>query len=71
MERVTTSSGRPAEKTFAREEIMLPVKCNQHPWMRDVVNVTRSRSTRSRTRRQVRNQGLPPAITPLHSSMKS
>src|SRR5579862_3062902 len=21
------------EKNFAREEIMLPVKCNQHPWM--------------------------------------
>jgi hypothetical protein len=23
----------PIEKTFAREEIMLPVKCNQHPWI--------------------------------------
>src|SRR3989440_10715404 len=30
------------EKTFAREEIMLPVKCNQHPWMRMFVNVTKS-----------------------------
>jgi len=30
------------EKNFAREEIMLPVKCNQHPWMRMFVNVTKS-----------------------------
>src|SRR5260370_5199013 len=29
----------PIEKTFAREEILLPVKCNQHPWMRMFVNV--------------------------------
>ena len=32
----------PIEKTFAREEIMLPVKCNQHPWMRMFVNVTKN-----------------------------
>jgi plastocyanin len=32
----------PLEKTFAREEVMLPVKCNQHPWMRMFVNVTKS-----------------------------
>jgi plastocyanin len=30
------------EKTFGREEIMLPVKCNQHPWMRMFVNVTKT-----------------------------
>jgi len=30
------------EKSFAREEIMLPVKCNQHPWMRMFMNVTKS-----------------------------
>ena len=30
------------EKNFAREEIMLPVKCNQHPWMRMFVNVVKS-----------------------------
>jgi plastocyanin len=35
-------SAVPLEKTFAREEIMLPVKCNQHPWMRMFVNVTKS-----------------------------
>jgi len=32
----------PLEKTFAREEVMLPVKCNQHPWMRMFINVTKS-----------------------------
>src|SRR5438876_476177 len=30
------------EKNFAREEVMLPVKCNQHPWMRMFLNVTKS-----------------------------
>jgi plastocyanin len=30
------------EKTFAREEIMLPVKCNQHPWMKMYINVVKS-----------------------------
>ena len=32
----------PLDKTFAREEIMLPVKCNQHPWMKMYVNVVKS-----------------------------
>lgn len=32
----------PLEKNFAREEILLPVKCNQHPWMKMYVNVTKS-----------------------------
>ena len=32
----------PLEKTFAREEVMLPVKCNQHPWMRMFLNVTKN-----------------------------
>ncbi len=30
------------EKTFARQEIMLPVKCNQHPWMKMYINVVKS-----------------------------
>lgn len=34
--------GAAIEKTFAREEIMLPVKCNQHPWMKMYVNVVKS-----------------------------
>ncbi len=32
----------PLEKSFAREEILLPVKCNQHPWMRMFVNVVKN-----------------------------
>src|ERR1700730_10944282 len=32
----------PIEKNFAREEIMLPVKCNQHPWMKMYVNVVKT-----------------------------
>jgi len=32
----------PLEKTFGREEILLPVKCNQHPWMKMYVNVVKS-----------------------------
>jgi plastocyanin len=34
--------GAPFQKSFALEEIMLPVKCNQHPWMRMYVNVVKS-----------------------------
>ena len=30
------------EKSFAREEVLLPVKCNQHPWMRMFVNVVKN-----------------------------
>src|SRR6201987_4882175 len=32
----------PIEKTFAREEIMLPVKCNQHQWMKMYINVVKN-----------------------------
>jgi plastocyanin len=32
----------PIEKSFAREEILLPVKCNQHPWMKMYVNVVKT-----------------------------
>jgi len=35
-------SSAPLEKNFAREEIMLPVKCNQHPWMKMYINVVKS-----------------------------
>jgi plastocyanin len=30
------------EKSFTREEISLPVKCNQHPWMKMYVNVVKN-----------------------------
>jgi plastocyanin len=29
----------PLEKTFNQPEIMIPVKCNQHPWMKMYLNV--------------------------------
>src|SRR5260370_20021749 len=29
----------PIIKTFARPEMMIPLQCNQHPWMRAYVNV--------------------------------
>jgi plastocyanin len=29
-------------KTFAREEVMLPVKCNQHPWMKMYLSVVKT-----------------------------
>jgi plastocyanin len=32
----------PIEKVFAREEILLPVKCNQHPWMRMFISVVKT-----------------------------
>jgi plastocyanin len=35
-------SSAPLEKNFAREEIMLPVKCNQHPWMKMYINVVKN-----------------------------
>ena len=43
MERIATAVfSAPIEKNFAREEIMLPVKCNQHPWMKMYVNVVKN-----------------------------
>jgi len=34
------SPGAPAiERVFARQEIMIPVKCNIHPWMRSYISV--------------------------------
>jgi len=35
-------SAAPIQKSFAREEVMLPVKCNQHPWMKMYINVVKS-----------------------------
>lgn len=29
----------PIEKTFSRAEVLIPVKCNQHPWMKAYVGV--------------------------------
>jgi len=32
----------PLNKKFTRPEVMIPVKCNQHPWMRAYIGVMRS-----------------------------
>ncbi len=32
----------PIDKTFARSELMIPVKCNQHPWMRAYIGVVKN-----------------------------
>ncbi len=38
----TQSAGQgPIEKTFSRPEVLIPVKCNQHPWMKAYVGVLR------------------------------
>lgn len=31
--------GAPLERTFPREEVMIPVKCNVHPWMKSYIGV--------------------------------
>lgn len=36
---MTQPHGVPLEKTFAREEIAIPVKCNVHPWMKGYIAV--------------------------------
>lgn len=32
----------PIEKTFTRAEVLIPVKCNQHPWMKAYIGVMRT-----------------------------
>ena len=34
--------GRPITKTFHQPELMMPVQCNQHPWMKMYVNVVKT-----------------------------
>jgi plastocyanin len=36
------SGAAPIEKTFARSEILVPVKCNQHPWMKSYIGVMKT-----------------------------
>jgi len=33
---------QPLDKKFARTEVMIPVKCNQHPWMRAYIGVMKN-----------------------------
>jgi len=38
----TQSAGQgPIEKSFGRAEVLIPVKCNQHPWMKAYIGVLR------------------------------
>jgi len=32
----------PLDKDFARQEVLIPVKCNQHPWMKMYIGVVKS-----------------------------
>lgn len=32
----------PIEKSFARAEVLIPVKCNQHPWMKAYIGVVKN-----------------------------
>jgi hypothetical protein len=34
-----TANAPAIERSFSRQEIMMPVKCNIHPWMRSYINV--------------------------------
>ena len=34
--------GMPLEKSFAREEVAIPVKCNVHPWMKGYIAVLKN-----------------------------
>lgn len=34
-----TAGAAPLEKSFARSELLIPVKCNQHPWMKAYIGV--------------------------------
>jgi len=34
--------GAPLDKSFARQEVLIPVKCNQHPWMKMYIGVVKN-----------------------------
>ena len=36
---VQANGAGPLEKTFTRAEVLIPVKCNQHPWMKSYIAV--------------------------------
>ena len=39
MERIAIPKAEPIVKKFDQPEIMIPIKCNQHPWMKMYLNV--------------------------------
>jgi hypothetical protein len=68
-----SSKGDPIEQSFSKPELMIPVKCNQHPWMKMYLNVSAhpffSVSQKDGT---FQIKGLPPGeytIAALHERM--
>ena len=62
----------PIEQKFARPEIMVPVKCNQHPWMRAWIGVTSNPFFAvSGSDGTFTIKGLPPGITRLRPGRPS
>jgi plastocyanin len=56
-----TIGAPPIVKTFARAEMLIPIKCNQHPWMKVYVNVMRHPFFAVSSRNgSYRIEGLPP-----------
>jgi plastocyanin len=50
----------PIDEKFARAEIMIPLKCNQHPWMRAYIGVTKSPYAVTGSDGTYTIKGLPP-----------
>jgi hypothetical protein len=42
VEPVSTKRRTADRKTFARSEVLIPVKCNQHPWMKSYIGVLKT-----------------------------
>ena len=60
------------QKNFAREEIMLPVKCNQHPWMKMYINVVKNPFFAVTDKAEImRSRACRRATTPSPSSTKN
>jgi hypothetical protein len=65
--------GDPVEQTFSKPELMIPVKCNQHPWMKMYLNVSpHPFFSVSQKDGQFEIKGLPPGeyiIAAVHERM--
>lgn len=63
----------PIDKTFHDPEVMMPIKCNQHPWMKAYVNVaTNPFYAVSDAQGNFEIQGLPPGdytIAAVHEAL--
>jgi len=65
--------GAPIETTFHNPEVMMPFKCNQHPWMKAYVNVAASPFYAvSDAQGEFAIKGLPPGeytVTAVHEAL--